>query len=359
MTSATWRPSRVFIHYPAGASSGGPEALHQLCDALRGVGVDAALVPLKWPDAGQDTSAFDRYHCPVRDTVPDEPDVAVVVPDVALSYVSRFQHARPVVWWLSIDFSELYGPRMARARREISWGGSAVRLYRTMAPWHPERRGSRLRDLLWQASHCAQSDYAKRYLAAHEGVDAALLSDYVHLDGRFHYQDEGGSPVVRVARSVAYNPAKGLRYVQAMQSLSSDIVWRPITGLNRDQVGELLSTSEAYLDLGHHPGKDRIPREAALAGCVVLVGDRGAAALASDVPVDDALRLPVGEDPLPAARHALEVLRAVLDAPEAWRAGQAGYRTWIHGEEQRFRDEVRAIFVEGTMAHPLGSPGRR
>lgn len=138
MTAETWRPSRVFILYPAGASSGGPEALHQLCDAVRGVGVDSALVPLNWPDAGQDTSAFDKYHCPVRDAVPDEPDVAVVVPDVALSYVSRFRRARPVVWWLSIDFSELYGPRMARARKEISWGGAPQ--FVSTASW---RRGIR------------------------------------------------------------------------------------------------------------------------------------------------------------------------------------------------------------------------
>ena len=37
------------------------------------------------------------------------------------------------------------------------------------------------------------------------------------------------------------------------------------------------------VDLGHHPGKDRLPREAALAGCVTVVGRAGAAVFADEV----------------------------------------------------------------------------
>ena len=46
-SSPPWRPRRVFVHYPAGVRSGGPEALHQLCEALTTAGVEASLVPLR------------------------------------------------------------------------------------------------------------------------------------------------------------------------------------------------------------------------------------------------------------------------------------------------------------------------
>jgi len=53
-----------------------------------------------------------------------------------------------------------------------------------------------------------------------------------------------------------------------------------------------------------------------------------------------------------------QVLRRVLAEPDVWRAGQRGYRDWIRGEEQRFRDEVEQVFVNGGLADPLGSSSR-
>ena len=38
--------SRVFVYYPRGVETGGPEALHQLVDSLRRLKVEAFLVPI-------------------------------------------------------------------------------------------------------------------------------------------------------------------------------------------------------------------------------------------------------------------------------------------------------------------------
>lgn len=40
-----------------------------------------------------------------------------------------------------------------------------------------------------------------------------------------------------------------------------------------------------YIDFGPHPGMDRLPREAALAGCVVITNREGAANFDDDVPL--------------------------------------------------------------------------
>ena len=45
------------------------------------------------------------------------------------------------------------------------------------------------------------------------------------------------------------------------------------------------SSSLQYIDFGPHPGMDRLPREAALAGCVVIINREGAANFESDVPL--------------------------------------------------------------------------
>jgi len=40
-----------------------------------------------------------------------------------------------------------------------------------------------------------------------------------------------------------------------------------------------------YVDFGKHPGKDRMPREAAVHGCCIITGRRGAAGNPFDIPI--------------------------------------------------------------------------
>ena len=47
----------------------------------------------------------------------------------------------------------------------------------------------------------------------------------------------------------------------------------------------ILSIYLQYIDFGPHPGMDRLPREAALAGCIVLTIGEGAANFDKDVPL--------------------------------------------------------------------------
>ena len=61
---------------------------------------------------------------------------------------------------------------------------------------------------------------------------------------------------------------------------------------------------QVYIDFGHHPGQDRLPREAAACGCLVVTGTRGSAGFHADVPLPPALKL----------AHPLDDLEATADA---------------------------------------------
>jgi len=343
------RGSRVFILYPAGVRTGGPEALFQLCDALISVGVEARMVPLDGT-RGFDDTAYDDYQRAFAQEVPDEDDVVVVLPEIAVSRARGYARARVVIWWLSIDFAEPYRHRLEVARGERSVVGRAVRLLHVASPWRPELPERVVRRLLRSVSHCAQSTYAVTYLLAHEGVVANDLSDYIHSAARS--PEEPAPSRARVPRSVAYNPAKGAVYLDALRELAPDITWRPVQGMTRAQVTQLLGEVEAYVDLGHHPGKDRIPREAALEGCVVIVARRGSAAFPQDVPIQDALRVTVSPTVAETAESARRVLETVLADPEPWRRGQDEYRRQIRGQEEVFRREVQRIFLGGELVAP-------
>ncbi len=57
--------------------------------------------------------------------------------------------------------------------------------------------------------------------------------------------------------------------------------------MNRAQLKELMLKSKLYIDFGYHPGKDRIPREAAILGCCIITNKRGSAKFSKDMPINE------------------------------------------------------------------------
>ena len=345
-TSAT--PKSYYVYYPRGARTGGPIALHQLAASMRRAGLEAALVPFPGTEDQPDVAEYRVFEVPVHlGKVPDTPQSVVIVPEAYVPIARRFRRATTVIWWLSIDKSTTEMFRMARRRNEI-WDKLFWREYIGRARHEPgqfNRRGN-LRTLR-RAIHIAQSQYAWSYLYATYGIVAGMVTDYTFLPS--------GSPAARPrlgdpSRSprVAYNPLKGKQYVDRVKPLLRDVEWVPISGMTAPEVTKVLSSCDAYVDLGYHPGKDRIPREAALCGCVVLARRVGAAAFYGDMPLPWEAVVGQGEvDPeLVAAR-----LREMLDDLESARTRQQPYVRWLTGEEQRFHEEVRQVFVRGELGH--------
>lgn len=55
--------------------------------------------------------------------------------------------------------------------------------------------------------------------------------------------------------------------------------------MTTQQIIKILDESMVYIDFGNHPGKDRIPREAALRNCIVMTNKSGSAANDIDIPI--------------------------------------------------------------------------
>lgn len=68
--------------------------------------------------------------------------------------------------------------------------------------------------------------------------------------------------------------------------MSKDIEFIAINNMSRAEVVEILKISKVYIDFGNHPGKDRIPREAALLDCCIITNKRGSSLFYDDVSID-------------------------------------------------------------------------
>lgn len=331
---------KVYVLYPKGVRTGGPEALHQLVHGLRALGVPAALVPHPDTVGRERVTAYRRYDAPEARLPRDVAGSVVIAPEIHVRELDQFREARTFCWWLSIDNSPLFRAE----RRFADWRAGLAdpwRLRDAKSALDLVRRGmSRWRLRLRRSEHLAQSEYARLYLADRLGIDAASLSDYLPTNTTPEFVQRKGSH--SALPRVAYNPAKGARLTDGViAAMGRDVTWDPISGLSHEGVTEHLSQADVYMDLGPHPGRDRMPREAALSGAVTIVARRGSGALPQDVPIPDGHKVSVVQtDPVAGA---VEVLRRVMNnADQAFR-DQAPYRRWIAGQEDQFRVEVEQL----------------
>lgn len=102
-----------------------------------------------------------------------------------------------------------------------------------------------------------------------------FLTDY--LSDQF-FQETSQNPRIPAA---AWNPKKeyNKEFIQKIQEYDQTLLIYPIEGLTTEEIVEKFRSSMLYLDFGNHPGKDRMPREAAMCGCCVITGKRGAAGI--------------------------------------------------------------------------------
>lgn len=182
----------------------------------------------------------------------------------------------------------------------------------------------------------AQSRYAMEFLRQRNVHERHWLTDYIPSSAF-----KTGTPGLRLP-IVAYNPKKGMEITQSLIARCGELpIWLKLEGLSQNEMRDLLQAASIYIDFGGHPGRDRIPREAALSGAIVITGRRGAAAFSDDVPLPDRFRLDeqapnfeIGAASL--VNGLLTSERNFLDASTE----QEGYRRWVSLNRENFMREI-------------------
>lgn len=310
----------IFVLCPAGMVTGGPELLHQLVHNLRRLGRDARIAYV--PEGPAETpAAYLGYACPVADRIVDAPGNLIVSPETLTGHLRRVRHARCAIWWLSVDnyAGNFATPVLARMRfRRLLHANGA------------DRPG--VIDL-------CQSHYARDFVRQRFGRVGVMLSD--HLNDEFLPPTAASHGAPRDA-VVLYNPRKDSVFGRCLRLLARDIHFVPLQNMSRAQVIERMRSAKVYIDFGFHPGKDRIPREAAMCGCAVVVVRLGAARNDLDVPLPQRYKLEPDLASLGAARR---LLRHCLDDNDAALAAQDEYRQSIGRERAAFLEQVSELFA--------------
>lgn len=325
---------KLFVACPSGLVTGGVEALHQLVDAARANHWDAAI--WYYPSRDDVMEAYQHYDVRVVTQIPDSCEAIVVVAETAIPFLANIVRSRRVIWWLSVDnfFKDL-----------------------GLAKTEPGHDPGLLRAVCGRDSnivHLTQSDYARQFLAKRR-VRSSVLTDYLSkpiLDGAAQAQ------ITKKQDLVLYNPMKGLDFTERLIQASYRMFeWQPIQGLDSDGVAERLAHAKLYVDFGDHPGRDRIPREAAISGCCVITGRRGAAGNPVDLPIPS--RFILDERDPEVVPNFLALAISTLANFDRVSPEFDPYRRWISTQRDEFTNEV-AVFLEAMRRPPLrGAPVNR
>lgn len=232
----------IYILTPDHTEAGGIESIYQLADAINEQGGSAINIFNNKED-NPIPKRYLHYNLKYSDKFEDSSENIFIVPEIWTPKLAMTSNCQKAIWWLSVDhnynqFHDFYN-----------------------------------KDIL----HFCQSYYAVSYLQSKGNHDALLLNDWVP------YTDYISSLKENI---VCFNPAKGKEITEKILKLNTDVEFVPLVNLSPEEVQSLLLKSKVYIDFGNHPGRDRIPREAAMLGNCVLTNRAGSAKFYSDLSIE-------------------------------------------------------------------------
>lgn len=295
----------INIVCPAHTATGGTEALHQLGQALRVIGRQAQMVYFN-SDGMHSPCAprFEKYGVPYIEGFQGEEEITVI-PEIYIDSIPTlkkwFPKTKICVWWLSVD-------------------------------------NARMNDDSWKTAdvvHLAQSMYAEDFLKSN-GIEPLWVSDYIN--------DDFFEPVgIRKEDIVIFNPVKGFENIcDCIRNSDGRIKWVALNNMTPRELRDAMYQAKVYIDLGHCPGKDRMPREALLCGCNVITSTLGGFGNDVDIPIPNKYKVNTTDEAL----HLIYELMGNY-SEHAKEFEQA--RMQITSEKDKFLEDVRNAFA---IKHP-------
>lgn len=354
MSIVVYPDSKIYVVSPANAATGGPELLHQLVYHLRNdLKMNAVMYYIPENSANPIHPEYQNYQNPFTNDIEDNQKNILIVPEVfdCIQVLKNFSQIRKCVWWLSVD--NFYYSTIFNRKRNYFFTRAINKIWKILFDHQPiditEKISKNInnhshkipQEILNVEYHLVQSYYALNHLLFHninKNERIYYLSDYLNeqflnITTDIAYKED----------TVVYNPKKGWRFTSEIIEQAKDIKFIPLINMTREQVIENLQKAKVYIDFGNHPGKDRIPREAAILGCCVITGKKGSAAFNEDVSIPEEYKF---EDKNKNIPRIISKIEDCFDNFDERSIDFNYYRGIIKQEPRKFNEDLKKIFIK-------------
>jgi hypothetical protein len=342
--------AKFYIISPANFETGGVELLHQLVYKLNKIKDNCAVIyyynydfsKLKHPTP----DAYLKYtEGDFVTKIIDNEHHLLIIPEIYTNYIANYKNIKIVVWWLSVDnfYSSIESINKGKkySYKEYGKGKKFILFkwlnYLNIKPSYPY--DPFINNVLFNKRlllHAYQSEYARNFLVEKKLKPILALSDFLNSNF-FHSQ------ITKVDRSdvILYNPKKGFEIIEHLMAFMPKYKWIALENLTTIEMKKLIGKSKIYVDFGNHPGKDRIPREAAINGCVVITNRKGSANNSIDLSINDEYKF---EDPIKEKKAFKNMVDDIyLDFEKHFHQFDS-YRSKINNEENIFEKELLIFY---------------
>lgn len=227
---------KIYLACPI-AKTGGPENIHQLCDILNEMGYESYIY--YYDGYLHENLLYPEYkNVKITMYIEDLHENILILPEI-LTTPSNIKNIKVYIYWLSYD----------NASEEVKkQNENLINLY--------------------------QSYYSKEMV----NKEGFMIGDYIN-EQSYDYDD------IEKEDIVCYNGVKDSITQEICDSIGVKCI--KIEKMPKIQVYKIFKRCKIYIDNGYHPGKDRMPREAALLGCVVVTNKKGSANNDKDIPIEE------------------------------------------------------------------------
>lgn len=316
--------NKIQVVCPANVVTGGPESLHNLVAVISSLGFSASIVYYPFNRAADISSPYQKYEVKTE-LLEDQTNNLIIFPEIYCMEALKIKHATAAIWWLSVDnFLE----RKYHNVRDI------YRYLRKVLKGSRPPLGVRQ---LKHLRHFSKAYYDEEFLKANhinfQRISGPISELYLNA-GVFTRSHEKKNQIL-------YNPTKGQHLIQQLTHKFPEFNFVPLKGLSEDGLRQAYLTSKLYVDFGHHPGKERMPREAAVSGCCVITGRLGSAGNDFDIPIPDQFKLDQFSDHFSSAFESA-VKNIFLNFDEVTKLFDS-YRELIRDEVKTQREDLLSI----------------
>jgi hypothetical protein len=318
----------VYIAAPANSATGGPELLHQLAHVLLKNSIPCFMFYYGEKSALETPvhSEYIQYEVDYVTEINDSCDNIIIVPERKTALLFDYKNVKKIIWWLSVDNFYLHYSKheFINKLRHLLINVGIIKEYNFTQK---------------HIMHLVQSHYARQHLKGKGVSGAKYLSDFINLEFFKRAKEVKSKDRKDI---VAYNPKKGKTFTDIIIKEAKNITFVPIINMTREGVVSLLLSAKVYIDFGHHPGKDRIPREASVLGCCVITNRKGAAGEDVDVPLSREFKYEESDNVL---SDIVSKIEDCLNNYEENLLKQNSYRKFIEREEEAFYEDAKNIFA--------------
>ena len=304
----------IIVFCPGRVVTGGTESLHLFASALDKLPDVNAKILYIGGGTEPHPAQFDAYGCDYLTELPDGYAGVVVFPEIWANMVCdpKYRNCTRSVLWLGVDAFFGHNP----GNMSVFNDPDVVHLY--------------------------QSAYARDFLLQQGVTSAMWYGGNVNEEFYKPYEDKPRKNIV------LYNPAKADKFTYDIIRACPDVAFMPLSGYTREQLAELMRSCKLYIDFGYFPGRERIPREAALCGCCLLTSKSGTAFYQDDFDFPTWYKF----EKTPQNIHGIvKMIHRILNDYEMHRYSFTALRLQLNKDRDEFPQIVEAIAKRYEFQH--------